>query len=135
MIHVSYTDIIIATIAAFLFSTVYYIILGKQVMKARAAYAGKKEDVRTTMTPVKLVVEIVRTFVLGLFLAYAVAILNFLYLSQALLLAVWLWIAFPVVLLVGSVMHERFPVKLAIIHAGDWLAKLLIFCVILTLWR
>jgi hypothetical protein len=135
MVHVSYTDIIIATIAAFLFSAIYYVILGKQAMKARAAYAGSKTDVRTTMTPVKFVVEVVRTFTVGLFIAYAVALMNFLYVSQALLLAFWLWIAFPVVLLVGSVMHERFPVKLAIIHAGDWLAKLLILCLILTLWR
>jgi hypothetical protein len=46
-----------------------------------------------------------------------------------------LWIAFPVVLLVGSVTQENVPWKLAAIHAGDWLAKLLIIAVIVSLWR
>lgn len=134
MVHVQYSDILIATVAAFLFSLVYYIILGKQVAAARASYSGKN-DAHGSMTPTRIVVEIVRTFIVGLFVAYAVALLNFLYIQQAILLAVWLWIAFPVVLLVGSVVHERFPVKLAVIHGIDWLVKLLIFTLILTLWR
>jgi hypothetical protein len=134
MVHVQYSDIIIATIAAFLFSLVYYIILGKQVAGSRSAYSGKS-DAHKSMTPVRIIIEIVRTFVVGLFVAYAVALLNFLYIQQAILLAFWLWIAFPVVLLVGSVVHEHFPVKLAVIHGIDWLIKLLILTLILTLWR
>ena len=35
-------------------------------------------------------------------------------------------IAFPVVLLTGSVVHEKVPWRLAAIHAGDWLVKLLL---------
>src|SRR5918992_5696918 len=46
-----------------------------------------------------------------------------------------LWIAFPVVLLIGSVIWEREPPMLVTIHAGDWLLKLLVIAVIVTLWR
>ena len=46
-----------------------------------------------------------------------------------------LWIAFPVVLLAGSVVHENVPWRLAAIHSGDWLAKLLIISVIVSVWR
>lgn len=135
MVHVQYSDIIVATIAAVLFSAVYYIILNRQVVAARATiYAGERSK-RPSMTVTKLTIEIVRTFVVGLFVAYAIALLNLLYIQQAVMLALWLWIAFPVVLLVGSVVHEKLPVKLAIIHAGDWLVKLAILVVILTLWR
>jgi hypothetical protein len=35
-----------------------------------------------------------------------------------------LWVAFPVVLLTGSVVHEKVPWQLAAIHSGDWLVKL-----------
>jgi Protein of unknown function (DUF1761) len=35
-----------------------------------------------------------------------------------------LWGAFPVVLLTGSVVHEKVPWQQAAIHAGDWLVKL-----------
>ena len=41
-------------------------------------------------------------------------------------LAAGLWAAFPVVLLTGSVVHEKVPWQQAAIHGGDWLAKLLL---------
>ena len=46
-----------------------------------------------------------------------------------------LWLAFPLLLLAGSVVHENVPWQLAAIHAGDWLAKLAIVTVIVTVWR
>jgi hypothetical protein len=45
------------------------------------------------------------------------------------------WIGFPVMILLGSVQWEDVPWKLAAIHAGDWLVKLLILSVILGVWR
>ncbi len=135
MIHVQYWAIIVATILAVGFSALYYFLLNKQVVALRATKLDKKEDVRTTATPNKILIELVRTFVVALVIAYAVGLLNLLYINQAILLAFWLWIGFPVVLLVGSVIHEHFPAQLAVIHAGDWLAKLLIFAIILTIWR
>ena len=55
--------------------------------------------------------------------------------SGAFGLGLTLWIAFPVVLLIGSVTHENVPWKLAAIHAGDWLAKLVILAIVVTVWR
>ena len=46
-----------------------------------------------------------------------------------------LWTGFPVVLWVGAVVHERTPVRLAAIHAGDWLLKLLAVGALLGAWR
>jgi hypothetical protein len=45
------------------------------------------------------------------------------------------WIGFPVVLLAGSVQWENVPWRLAAIHAGDWLVKLLLVSCIVSLWR
>lgn len=45
-----------------------------------------------------------------------------------------LWGAFPVVLLSGSVVHEKVPWQLAAIHAGDWLIKLALVSTIVG-WR
>ena len=55
--------------------------------------------------------------------------------ALALALALALWVAFPVVLLAGSVFHERVPVALAAVHAGDWLLKLLVVTAVTGLWR
>jgi hypothetical protein len=41
-------------------------------------------------------------------------------------LGLGLWAAFPVVLLTGSVVHEKVPWQVATIHGGDWLIKLLL---------
>lgn len=41
-----------------------------------------------------------------------------------LLLGFALWIGFPLVLWIGAIVHERTPIRLAAIHAGDWLLKL-----------
>ncbi len=135
MIHINYLAIAVATVLAFLFSAGLYILLNKQVMAARGVKPDKDGKFKMAMTPNKILAELVRTFILGLVIAYAVALLNLLYFNQAVLLAAWLWIGFPVVLLAGSIMHENFPPRLAAIHAGDWLVKLMIFAVILTLWR
>ena len=44
-------------------------------------------------------------------------------------LGLGLWGAFPIVLLTGSVVHEKVPWQQAAIHAGDWLVKLLLISV------
>ena len=53
--------------------------------------------------------------------------------SGGLLLGLALWIGFPLVLWTGAVIHENTPSKLAAIHAGDWLLKLLVVAVIVSL--
>jgi hypothetical protein len=135
MIHISYPAIIVGVIVAFLVSALYYIILNGRYKALLGEKPEKNGKYKMAMTPNRIMAELVRNFVLGLVLAYAVAMLNLLYFNQALLLAVWLWIGFPVIILSGSVVHENYSKALATIHAGDWLLKLLIFAVILTLWR
>jgi hypothetical protein len=133
--QVEYPAIIVSTLLAVAFSAVYYFLLNKQVVALRMLNSGKKADVQTKTTPNKILIELVRTFVIALVVANAVVLLNLLYLNQAVLLAFWLWVGFPVVFLAGLVINEHFPGRLAAIHAGDWLGKLLIICIILTLWR
>jgi Protein of unknown function (DUF1761) len=50
--------------------------------------------------------------------------------GSAVRLGAGLWGAFPVVLLTGSVVHEKVPWQQAAIHAGDWLVKLLLMATV-----
>jgi len=52
-----------------------------------------------------------------------------------LLLGLALWIGFPFVLWTGAMIHENTPWKLAAIHAGDWLVKLLVVAVLVSVWQ
>jgi Protein of unknown function (DUF1761) len=54
--------------------------------------------------------------------------------TGAVRLGLALWIGFPVVLWTGAVTWERVPPKLAAIHAGDWLLKLLVIAAIVSVW-
>jgi hypothetical protein len=122
--------IIGATVAAVVFSSGWYIALNTQRKRlSAAATAGARPP--AWMLPM----EILRTVVVALVIAGLVSRLAITNLAGALPFAVALWVAFPVVLLSGSVLYERVPWQLAAIHAGDWLAKLLIITIVVALWR
>lgn len=55
--------------------------------------------------------------------------------SGGLVLGTALWIGFPLMLWAGAILHERVPWKLAAIHAGDWLIKLAVVTVIVSVWQ
>jgi len=50
-------------------------------------------------------------------------------------MAALLWVGFPVILLSGSMLWENVPAKLAAIHAGDCLLKLILVGAILAAWH
>ena len=50
-------------------------------------------------------------------------------------LSALLFVAFPAVLLAGSVWHEKVPPALTAIHAVDWLLKLVLTTLVTGLWR
>ena len=128
MFEVNRIAILVAVVAAFVFSAIYYSLLSKQLQAARGK--GAKAPAMTFST---VLIEVVRTFITALFMAYA--LVNVRGPVEAAVMVFWLWLAFPVVLLTGSVIHEGTSVKLAIIHAFDWLVKLSIFGAIFVLWR
>lgn len=55
--------------------------------------------------------------------------------TGGLLLGLALWAGFPFVLWTGAAIHENTPVKLAAIHAGDWLVKPPLVAVIVSVWQ
>lgn len=130
MIDVNYLAIGVAAVAAFAASSVYYILLGRQLATLSPVYAD------TTQPPAwKVAQEPVRNIVVASVVAGLASRLEIEDWIGSLQLAAALWIAFPVMLLAGSVIHENVPWKLAAIHAGDWLMKLVLIAVIVGIWR
>lgn len=122
----------VATVAAFIVSAGWYAVLDGP----RVALLGLEVAAAPSSPPAwKLGVELTRSLVVATGLAFLVAALNVSSLSVSLPLAIAVWVALPVTLLVGSVVWDDVPVALAAIHAGDWLAKLLVVTAIVTLWR
>jgi hypothetical protein len=134
MLETNLLTVIAAAVAAFVVSMVWYIVFGSAIMKLQ----GMKADTTVEMKkpqPWKMLIEIVRSLVLGYVLARFVVLLGVVGWVEAVQLGIWLWIGFPLVLLAGSVLWENIPWRLAAIHAGDWLVKILSIVVILAAWR
>jgi Protein of unknown function (DUF1761) len=135
MLKVNYWAVAVAAVIFFVIGAVWYspMLFGNAYMRLR----GINPDAMTDSNiPIG---EIVGEFVRGLVVAYVLARLlvllgvnNWLGAAQ---LGIWLWIGFPAMVLMSSVIHENVPWQLAAIHAGDWLVKILLMAVILDVWR
>src|SRR6266849_9325759 len=133
MVHVNYIAVLVAAIVVFVLGWLWYspLLFYKPWMRARGmdpavAMAGAK------MPAGKLVIELVRCIVLAYVIARFVALLGISSWMGAVHFGGCLWIGFPVILLTGSVLWENIPWKVAAIHAGDWLVKMLVIPVIVT---
>ena len=113
--------ILVATAVCFALGAVYYGVLGTRLAElSGAAGSGVKAP------PWALVVEVLRCLVLAAVVAGLTAQARVDGLTGGLVLGLVLWIGFPVVLWVGAIVHENIRWRLAAIHAGDWLVKLLV---------
>lgn len=129
--HLNFAAIVVAGVAVFVFAAGYYIALAGPRRRLSSAPAAQSRR----PPPWLMALELGKSIVVAAVVAGLVSIGGVTSLASALVLAIVLWIAFPVVLLVGSVTQENVPWRLGAIHAGDWLAKLVIISSIVTLWR
>jgi len=134
MLEMNLLTVIAAAVAAFVVSMVWYMVFDSAIMKLQGMKADTTAEMKKPQ-PWKMLIEIVRSLVLGYVLARFVVLLGVVGWVEAVQLGIWLWIGFPLVLLAGSVLWENIPWRLAAIHAGDWLVKILSIVVILAAWR
>jgi hypothetical protein len=134
----NYSALVVAVIAAFVASSLWYspLLFGKQFMELSGIGPGAGLNAGPNAGPNagKIVGELARNFILAYVIARFVVLLQVDW-KGALSLGVWLWIGFPVLLLSGSVMWQNVPWRLAAIHAGDWLVKILLIAVVFGVWR
>ena len=107
--------------ATVVFSAAWYTAWGERLARLHQAYAGDAPP------PAWIVpVELARSTAVATAVSVLADGVRPAGLLGAARLGLGLWGAFPVVLLTGSVVHEKVPWQLAAIHGGDWLGKLLL---------
>jgi hypothetical protein len=121
--------VVVAAIASFAAASAYYVVFATQLAEFRGA-AGRQPP--TWLVPV---VEVAEGLVIALVVAWLAAIGERTGWTDGVILGLGLWVAFPVMLLISSVVHENVAWRLAALHAGDWLVKLLLIAVIVTVWH
>lgn len=128
--HLHLLAILGAAVAAVIVSSVYYMAFARSMATLHPAYA----DPNAKPAPWMVGVELLRSFVLAHVIAWLAVALDVAGVGEAMLLALVLWLGFPVVLFTGAMVWERVPPRLAAIHLGDWLIKLVVVTVIVALW-
>jgi hypothetical protein len=132
MNELNYLAIFVAAVAALVVSSLWYMVFASRGPLGESP--GSTVDMNRP--PVwKLLVELVRSLVVAVVLAGLAEQLGIVDWPGAVQLGFAMWIGFPVVLLVGSVIWENVPWRLGTIHAGDWLVKTLLIAVIVTVWQ
>jgi hypothetical protein len=106
----------------------YYAVLGRRLAEARGDAVGPGPSPRL------LLVELVRCLLLAAVVVGLATATDTSTWWGGLLLGLALWIGFPLVLWLGAVLHEGTPVRLAVIHGGDWLLKLLALGLLAGVW-
>lgn len=131
MPEVNLVVVLVATALTFVIGAVYYVVLGARLAAARGPAAGADP----AMSPATFAVEILRCLVLAAAVAILAALAGIDTWAGGVALGLLLWIGFPAVLWTGAIVHERTAWRLAAIHAGDWLVKLLAVGVLVGAWQ
>jgi hypothetical protein len=128
----NYLAIVVAAVAAFVASVVWYALFGNAMTELRQADPAAAANSGTSVWTVLFVVA--QSLVVAFMVAYFLSRLGIIGWQGAVGVGALVWV-FPAAILLGSVVHEGIPLMLAAIHAGDWLVKLLLIAVIVGVWR
>ncbi|MGL5930304.1 MAG: DUF1761 domain-containing protein [Dermatophilaceae bacterium] len=108
--------VVLAAVVAFVEAWVYYSVVPT---------AGEEAADGERLQWWQVALELMRCLVVATLLAGLLGTADWEGTGQGALLGIALW-ALPVVLLSGSVLWERVPIRRAAMHLGDWLVKLVV---------
>ncbi|MGH8004384.1 MAG: DUF1761 domain-containing protein [Limisphaerales bacterium] len=129
LLEINCWAIVVAAVAAFVTSFVWYMVFAKELAKVSTAIAEQKPEAW------KMLVEVARSLVLAFVIAYVIGLIADVNWKGAVGIGILLWIGLSAVQWVGAILWENVPLKMAAIHAGDWLVKLVLISAIVGLWR
>ncbi|MFN0283006.1 MAG: DUF1761 domain-containing protein [Kineosporiaceae bacterium] len=110
--------IVVATVVAFLLSGAYYALVPLPQRPAA------QQEPAAPRAAVQAATELLRSAAVAGLVVGLMQTAGWTSPAEGALLGLALWVL-PVVLLVGSVVHEGTPARAAVAHGGDWLIKLL----------
>ena len=132
MVAINYLAVVVAGFIAFVASAIWYIVFGKEMAKVSTAFAAQQQQRPATW---KMGAVIAQSIVIAFVLAYIIARSG----ATGWLDAAWigfvLWLGLSAMQWVGSMLWENVPLKMALIHGGDWLLKMVLISIIVGIWK
>ena len=132
--RISYMAFVAALAAAVVVSSVWYspFLFGKQWMELSGISSTATGN--SAIPAWKMLLDLVRELVVIYVLARLINGLQIIDWKGATKLGFWVWLGFPVQMLVGASLWDNKPWMLDLIHAGDWLMKMFVIALILAKW-
>jgi Protein of unknown function (DUF1761) len=127
--NTNYLAVIVAAVAAFAASFVWYMIFGTELAKVSPTFAEQKPAAW------KMLVIIATSLVIAFVVAYVIRLAGDVTWLSAVGIGALLWLGLAATQWVNSIVGENVPLEMAAIHAGDWLVKLVLIAFIIGVWR
>jgi len=130
ILKIKYVAVIIIGFIAFILSLAWYspILFGEIWMKYRTHADPVVPGWTMLFAPLR---ELIVSYVLALLITR----LKLIRWQDAAGLTFLLWLAFQAVGMAGAVMWDHMPWQLGMVHAGDWLMKMIFMSVVLSRWH
>lgn len=132
-VRLNYWAIAAAAVAAMLVSSVWYTVLGDAYLELLRgldpAAAAPAPEVGAAVG------QLVRNLVVASALAYLLRRLEVATWNGAVGVGLLVWLGFQAMAVLGSVLHEQYPLGLYAIHVGDALVVTITMALILGVWR
>ena len=132
MLKMNYLAVIVAALAAFVGSSVWYAVFGKALAKVSPVFAELQAQKPAAW---RLLAVFGGSVVLSFVVAYVVGLRENVTWVGAVGTGFLLWLGLSAVQWLSSIVWEKVPFTMAAIHAGDWLMKLVVISAIVGAWR
>jgi hypothetical protein len=132
VLRISYPAVIVAAMVAFVGSSVWYVVFGKELAKVSPVFAELQAQ---TPAAWRILAVFAGSLVLSFVVAFVVGLKEDVTWIGAVGIGCLLWLGLSAVQWVSSMVWEKVPLTMAAIHAGDWLMKLVVISAIVGAWR
>jgi hypothetical protein len=127
---INYVAVVVTGFAAFILSGIWYspMVFGPIWMKYRTIAPSEFPEWTMVFAPLR---ELIASYVIALLLMR----LSLTTWKSAVKLILLLWFAFHAVGMAGAILWDHMAWQLGMVHAGDWLMKMLFMAVVLSMWH
>ena len=121
-----------AAVAAFVGSSVWYVVFGNELAKVSPVFAELQEQKAAAW---RMLAVFAGSVVLSFVVAFFIGVKGDVTWMGAVGIGCLLWLGLSAVQWMSSMVWEKVPLTMAAIHAGDWLMKLVVISTIVGVWR
>jgi hypothetical protein len=132
VLRINYLAVIVAAVVAFVASSVWYVVFGKQLAKVSPVFAELQAQKPAAW---RVLAVFAGSLVLSFVVAYVIGLKEDVTWMDAVGIGCLLWLGLSAVQWVSSIVWEKVPLTMAAIHSGDWLMKLVVISAIVGAWR